>query len=169
MRLKVDFWWAWMPKWWFFQTSFEDQTINCKKMPKVQKHWKTNGFLMILRVRSFERLRKKLWKSHEKLKLKPDMHVWWMFDRFWIEVQGISASLWAEISIRKGLGRNFGIVLSLFWDHGGTLERWWGAWCWKIAFKTRGSWRRASILRPKVNLRASYELPKASPKASQIE
>ena len=40
MRLKVDFWWVWMPKWWFFQTSFEDQTINCKQLPKVQKHTK---------------------------------------------------------------------------------------------------------------------------------
>ena len=69
---------------------------------------------MILRVRSFERLKKTLGKSHEKLKLKPDMHVWWMFDRFWIEVQGTSAALWAEILIRKSPGMNFGIVWSLF-------------------------------------------------------
>ena len=47
---------------------------------------------MILRVRSFERLKKTLWKSHEKLKLKPDMHVWWMFDRFWIDFRTIWSS-----------------------------------------------------------------------------
>ena len=31
--------------------------------------------LMILKARSFGRLKKKLWKSNEKVKLKPDMHV----------------------------------------------------------------------------------------------
>ena len=169
MRLKVDFWWAWMPKWWFFQTSFEDQTINCKQLPKVQKHTENWSFLMILRVRCFGRRKKKLWKSNEKLKLKPDMYVWWMFDQFWIDFQRISGSLWVKISLRKSFGMNFGIILSLFWDHGGTLERWWGAWCWKIALRTRGTWRRTSVLSPKVGLRASWKLPNASPKAFQIE
>ena len=169
MRLKVDFWWAWMPKWWFFQTSFEDQTINCKQLPKVQKHTKTICFLMILRVRCFGRWKKKLWKSNEKLKLKPDMYVWWMFDQFWIDFQRISGSLWAKSSLQKSFGMNFEIILSLFWNHGGTLERLCGTWCWKIAVRTRGTWRRTSILSPKMGLRASWKLPKASPKASQIE
>ena len=164
MRLKVDFWWVWMPKWWFYQTSFEDQTINCKQMPRVQKHAKTVRFSMILRVRSIGRWKKKLWKNHEKLKLKQDMHVWWMFDWFWIDFQRISVSLWAKIS----LGMNFGIILSLFWGHGVALERWWGAWCWKIALRTKETLRRTSILNPKVGLRVSWKLPKASPKASQI-
>ena len=152
-----------------FQTSFENQTINCKQMPKVQRHAKTMSCSMILRVRSFGRWKKKLWKSYEKLKLKPDMHVWWMFDWFWIDFLRISGSLWPKISLRKSLGMNFGTILSLFWDHGGTLERWWGAWCWKIALRTRGTWRRTSVLSPKVGLRASWKLPNASPKAFQIE
>ena len=121
-----------MPKSKFFQTRFEDQTINCKKMPNVQKHEETYGFVMILRVRSFGRWKKKLWKSHDKLKLKPDMHVWWMFDWFWIDFERISRSLWAKISLRNSLGMNFGSILSSFWDHGRALERWWGAWCWQI-------------------------------------
>ena len=133
MRLKVDFWWVWMPKWWFYQTSFEDQTINCKQMPKVQKHAKSIVFRWFWGFDAFDVERKR----YEKLKLKPDMHVWWMFDRFWIDFQMISGSLLAEISIRKSLGMNFGIILSLFWDHGGPLERWWRAWCWKIALRTR--------------------------------
>ena len=86
----------------------------------------------------------------------------WMFDGFWIDFQRISRSLWAEISIRKSPGMNFGIILSSFWDHGGALERWWGAWCWKIALKTKGTWRRTSILNSKVGLRISYELRKSS-------
>ena len=128
MRLKVDFWWSWIPKWWFFQTSFEAQTINCKQLPKVQKHTKTIGFLMILRVRCFGRWNKKLWKSNEKLKLKPDMYVWWIFDGFWIDFQRISGSLWAKISLRKSFGMNFGIILSHFgimeghWRGGGELD-----------------------------------------------
>ena len=124
---------------------------------------------MILRVRCFGRWKKKLWKSNEKLKLKPDMHIRWMFDWFWIDFQSISGSLWAKTSLRKSLGMNFGIILSLFWDHGRALERWREAWCWKIALRTRGTWRRTSILNSKMGLRASWKLPKAFPKASQIE
>ena len=171
MRLKVDFWWAWMPKWWFFQTSFEDQTINCKQLPKVQKHTKTICFLMILRVRCFERLKKKLWKSHEKLRLKPDIHVWWMFDRFWIDFLRISDSLWPKISLRKSLGMNFGIILNLFWDHGGTLKRGWGAWCWKIALR-RGEpggappfWVQKWVCEP---LESSQSLPKSLPNRIKV-
>ena len=126
-------------------------------------------FSMILRLRSCERLKKTWWKSYEKLKLKPDMHVWWMFARFSIDFQRISGLLRANISFWKSLGINFGVILSLFWDHGGALERWWGAWCWKIALRTRGTWRRTSIFSPKVSLRASWKFPKAFPKASRIE
>ena len=209
---------------------------------------------MILRVRSIWRWKKKLWKNHEKLKLKPDMHVWWMFDWFWIDFQSIwkiwnsfldanwlgrssvmritgrasqtwcsgeknaplgrpgdcrnlhrwktesdatgdvnqfdgvaprlgsSSSAYAsrgslrsprsafcKISLRKSFGMNFGIILSLFWEHGAALERWRGAWCWKIALRTRGTWRRTSILSPKMGLRTSWKFLKPSPKASQIE
>ena len=46
-----------------FQTSFEDQTINCKQLPKVQKHTKTIGFSMILRVRCFGRARQSYAKT----------------------------------------------------------------------------------------------------------
>ena len=116
-------------------------------------------------------LKEKVMKSNEKLELKLDMHVWWMFDRFWIEVQGISASLWGEISIRKSLGRNFEIILSLFWDHGGTLEGCRGTWCWKIALKTKGTWWRTSILSWKVGLRPSCELqsvPKGLPNQIKV-
>ena len=105
MRLKVDFWWVWMPNWWFLQTRFEDQTINCKQMPKVQKHAKTVRFSMILRVRSIGRWKKKLWKNHEKLKLKPDMHVWWMFDWFWIDFQSIW-KIWNSFLDANWLGRS---------------------------------------------------------------
>ena len=42
-----------------------------------------------------------------------------MFARFWIDSQRISDSLWAKVSRRKSLGKNFGIILSLFWNHGG--------------------------------------------------
>ena len=45
-----------------------------------------------------------------------------MFDRFWIDFLRISDSLWPKISLRKSLGMNFGTILSLFWNHGGTLE-----------------------------------------------
>ena len=38
-----------------FSASFEDQTINCKQMPKVQEHAKTICFSMSLRVRSIGR------------------------------------------------------------------------------------------------------------------
>ena len=156
-----------MPKWWFLQTRFENQTINCKQLPKVQKHAKTTGFWMILKDRWFGRWKRKVMKSNEKLKLKPDMHVWWMFDWFGIDFQRISGSLWAKISFRKSFGMNFGIILSLFWDHGGTLERWWGAGCWKIALRKRGTWRRTSVLSPKVGLRASWKLPNASQRPSK--
>ena len=91
-----------------------------------------------------------------------------MFDWFWIDFRRISGSLCAKISLRRRPGMNFRIILSLFWDHGGALERWLGAWCWKIDFRTRGTLRRTSILSSKVGLRASWKLPKASPKASQI-
>ena len=94
-----------MPKWWFFQTSFEDQTINCKQLPKAQKHTKTIGFLMILRVRCFGRWKKKMWKSNEKLKLKLDMHVWWMFDQFWIDFQRIWRSFLDANRFRRGYQR----------------------------------------------------------------
>ena len=72
-------------------------------------------------------------------------------------------SAFCKISLRKSIGMNFGIILRLFWDHGRTLERWWAAWCWKIALRTR------AVLSPEVGLRASWKLPKASPKASQIK
>ena len=119
MRLKVDFWWVWMPKWWFFQTSFEDQTINCKQLPKVQKHTKTICFLMILRVRCFGRWKKKLWKSNEKLELKLDMHVWWMFDRFWIDFPRISRSFLDANWFQRGYQRRSQRVMSVNVRRGG--------------------------------------------------
>ena len=108
-----------MPKWWFLQTRCEDQTINCKQLPKVQKHVKTIGFSMILRVRCFGRWKKKLGKSHEKLKVKQDMHVWWMFYRFWFDFQRISKSFLDANWFRRGYQRRSQRVMGVIVRCGG--------------------------------------------------
>ena len=102
-----------MPKSWFFYTNFGDQTINCKQMPKMQKHTKTIGFSMILKVRCFGHWKKKLWKSHEKLKLKPDMHIWWMFDRFWIDFSKIWRSFLDANWLQRGYQRRSKRVMAV--------------------------------------------------------
>ena len=123
MRLKVDFWWAWMPKWWFFQTSFEDQTINCKQLPKVQKHTKTICFLMILRVRCFGRWKKKIWKSNETLELKLDMHVHGCLIDFGLIFKGFRTHFGPKFHFERVLGWTLG----LFWAYFGIMEgRWRG-------------------------------------------
>ena len=70
---------------------------------------------MILRVRCFGRWKKKLWKTNEKLELKLDMHVWWMFDRFWIDFPRISRSFldanWFQRGYQRRSQRVMGVIV----------------------------------------------------------
>ena len=84
-----------------------------------------------------------------------------MFDLFWNDFRRISCSHWGQISIRKGLGMNFGIILSVFCSHGGALERWWCAWCSKIVLR-RSHFGSASFLK------APQSFPKGLPNRIKV-
>ena len=76
---------------------------------------------MILSFRCFGRWKKKLWKSNGKLMLKPEMHVWWMFDLFGLIFKGFRAHFEPKFHFERVLGWTLG----LFWVYFAIMEGHW--------------------------------------------
>ena len=79
-------------------------SMSCK-LPNVLKCKKTNGFSMILVVRVFDCWDEKWTKIDKKTKSKPDLHVWLIFDWFFVDFGPVLGFKNDQTSLKKQSGK----------------------------------------------------------------